>query len=60
MADNLSKIKFFLGTPSEVERECNNWILAGGFCYSSVNMAGTADKVILSVVYLMQENYMYF
>lgn len=25
-----NKIKFFIGTPSEVEREFNNWILAGG------------------------------
>lgn len=60
MANNPNKIKFFIGTPSEEEREFNNWILAGGFCYSSVNMAGTAGKVVLSVVYRMQENYMYF
>ena len=55
-----NKIKFFIGTPSEVEREFNNWILAGGFYYSSVNMAGTADKVVLSAVYRMQEHYMYY
>ena len=60
MANSPHKIKFFIGTPSEVEREFNNRILAGGFCYNSVNMAGTADKVALSVVYRMQENYMYF
>jgi hypothetical protein len=60
MANSPNKIKFFIGTPSEVEREFNNWILAGGFYYSSVNMAGTADKVVLSVVYRMQEHYMYY
>ena len=60
MANSPHKIKFFIGTPLRWRGNAIIGYLRGGFCYSSVNMAGTADKVNLSVVYRMQENYMYF
>ena len=60
MANNPYKIKFFIGTPAEVESQFNSWILEGGFIYSNMNMAGTADKIVLSVVYRMEGSYMYF
>lgn len=55
MAHDPYKIKFFIGTPSEVEREFNDWMAAGGdYLFSNVNMAGTADKIVVRLVYYKQ------
>ena len=60
MANNPDKIKFFIGTPSQVEKLFNDWILEGGYTYSNVNMAGTADKIVVSVIYRRQERGLFY
>ena len=60
MANNPYKIKFFIGTPSQVEREFNDWMATGGYCFSYVNMAGTADKIVVSVVYYREERGVFY
>ena len=60
MANNPDTIKFFIGTPSKVEREFNDWMATGGNWFSYVNMAGTADKIVVSVVYCREERGVFY
>ena len=60
MANNPYKIKFFIGTPSQVETEFNDWMASGGNTFSNVNMAGSADKIVVSVVYCRLERSGYY
>ena len=60
MANNSHKIKFFIGTPSQVEREFNDWMATCGCCFSYVNMSGTADKIVVSVVYCREERGLFY
>ena len=56
MANNPHKIKFFIGTPKEVEKEFNDWMAGGGgYIYSYVNMTGTAEMIVVSLVYYYKE-----
>ena len=60
MANNPYKIKFFIGTPSKVEKEFNDWMAAGGYTFYNVNTAGSADKIVVSVVYCIQERTVFY
>ena len=60
MANNPYKIKFFIGTPSQVEKEFNDWMATGGCTFSYVNTAGSADKIVVSVVYCRQERGVFY
>lgn len=61
MANSPHKIKFFIGTPREVEKEFNDWLAGGGgYIYSDVNMTGTADKIVVSLVYYKEERGVFY